>query len=202
MNRSVAWPRLMALFRPIHGGSAHGAFELRPYGGALFRPGDDKSTEPVVRALHTLEHAVSVCDATIYQVLRKLVRGPLPVLRGRAKTFVEGPVDYTDLRTEFIGLIYDGPLDYKLKRTDEKIGPQVFLNLGREPVLPLFRPDEMLANDKKGLKELLTILKKETMEHTEEDEDEQEAQEDGDHHPAYVGRISHQGKRTRLRPGA
>ena len=33
-------------------------------------------------------------------------------------------------------------LDYKLKRTDEKVGPQVFLNLGREPVLPLSRLQE------------------------------------------------------------
>src|SRR5262245_23030649 len=90
MNRSMAWPRLMALFRLIHGGSAHGAFELRPYGGALFRPGDDKSAEPVARALHILEHAVSVSDATVYQVLRKLLRGPLPVIKGKAKTFVEG----------------------------------------------------------------------------------------------------------------
>jgi hypothetical protein len=180
MNRSMSWPRLMALFRLIHGGSAHGAFELRPYGGALFRPGDDKSSEPVARALHILEHAVSVSDATIYHVLRKLLRGPLPVLRGRAKTFVEGPVDYTDLRTEFIGLIYEGLLDYKLKRTDEKIGPQVFLNLGREPVLPLSRLNEMLANDKKGLKDLLTTLRKEKVTASaaaEEEEAEEEAEE-------------------------
>ncbi|MGH7169648.1 MAG: hypothetical protein ACRELG_05145, partial [Gemmataceae bacterium] len=182
MNRSMAWPRLMALFRLIHGGSAHGAFELRPYGGALFRPGDDKSSEPVARALHILEHAVTVCDATIYQVLRKLLRGPLPVLRGRTKTFVEGPVDYTDLRTEFIGLIYEGLLDYKLKRTDENIGPQVFLNLGREPVLPLVRLEEMLANDKKSLKDLLTTLRKEKVTASaaaeEEAEDEAEEQEE------------------------
>ena len=63
---------------------------------------------------------------------------------------MEGPVDYTDLRTEFIGLIYEGLLDYRLKRTDEEIGPQVFLNLGREPVLPLSRLEEMLANDQQG----------------------------------------------------
>jgi hypothetical protein len=180
MNRSMAWPRLMAVFRLIHGGSAHGAFELRPYGGALFRPGDDKSSEPVARALHILEHAVSVSDATISHVLRKLLRGPLPVIKGKAKTFVEGPVDYTDLRTEFIGLIYEGLLDYKLKRTDEKIGPQVFLNLGREPVLPLSRLNEMLANDKKGLKDLLTTLRKEKVTAsaaTKEEEAEEEAEE-------------------------
>jgi hypothetical protein len=181
MNRSMAWPRLMALFRLIHGGSAHGAFELRPYGGLLFRPGDDKSSEPVARALHILEHSVTVCDATIYHVLRRLLRGPLPVLRGRAKTYVEGPVDYTDLRTEFIGLIYEGLLDYKLKRTDEKLGPQVFLNLGREPVLPLARLNEMLANDKKGLKDLLTTLRKEkvTGSAAAEEDEEPDAEAEG-----------------------
>lgn len=163
MNRHVAWPRLMALFRLIHGGSPHGQFPLRAYGGALFRPGKADDADPVVRALHVLEHAVTVGDATVFHVLRKLLRGPLPVVRGRARTFVEGPVDYTDLRTEFIGLIYEGLLDYRLKRTDEEVGPQVFLNLGREPVLPLARLQDMLANDKKGLKDLLTTLKKEAV---------------------------------------
>jgi hypothetical protein len=110
---------------------------------------------------------------------------------------VEGPVDYTDLRTEFIGLIYEGLLDYKLKRSDEKIGPQVFLNLGREPVLPLARLQDMLANDKKGLKDLLTTLKKEAVSgggggdnEAEEEGDEQEPaggeMEAGDEAPAAV----------------
>ncbi|HBO46119.1 MAG TPA: hypothetical protein DD670_19785 [Planctomycetaceae bacterium] len=184
-NRQTAWPRLMALFRLIHGGSAHGAFPLRPYGGKLFHPGDDQSDDPVARALHILEHSVSVGDATIYHVLRKLLRGPLPVLRGRAKTYVEGPVDYTDLRTEFIGLIYEGLLDYRIKRTDQQIGPQVFLNLGREPVLPLSRLTDMLANDKKGLKDLLTTLRKEKVtatasEDVEEDEEEADQQEEAE----------------------
>src|SRR5439155_7189868 len=161
LNRNMAWPRLMALFRLIYGGSAHGAFPMRAYGGVLFRPGDDNSDEPVARALHILEHGVGVCDATIYAVLRKLLRGRLPAIKGKTKTFVEGPVDYTDLRTEFIGLIYEGLLDYRLKRTDQKTGPQVFLNLGREPVLPLTRLEEILRDDPRGLKDLLTTLRKE-----------------------------------------
>jgi hypothetical protein len=37
----------------------------------------------------------------------------------------------------------------------------VFLNLGREPVLPLARLEDMLRNDKNGLKDLLTTLRKE-----------------------------------------
>jgi hypothetical protein len=84
-------------------------------------------------------------------------------MRGRQRTFVEGPVDYTDLRTEFIGLIYEGLLDYRLKRTDEQIGPQVFLNLGREPVLPLKRLEDTLRNNRNGLKNLLNTLRKETV---------------------------------------
>ena len=192
----TTWPRLMALFRLIHGGSGHGHFPLRAYGGALFRPGKVDSSDAVVRALHVLEHGVSVSDATVFAVLRKLLRGPLPVIRGKARTFVEGPVDYTDLRTEFIGLIYEGLLDYRLKRTDQQTGPQVFLNLGREPVLPLSRLTDMLANDKKGLKDLLTTLKKEKVtadgkgdEEAEEEVDDQEPADDeadSDEAPAEV----------------
>jgi hypothetical protein len=184
-NRQTAWPRLMALFRLIHGGSAHGSFPMRAYGGALLRPGDATSSDAVARAIHILEHTVSVGDATIHSVLRKLLRGPLPVMRGRQKTFVEGPVDYTDLRTEFIGLIYEGLLDYRLKRTDQEIGPQVFLNLGREPVLPLKRLEDMRAHDRNGLKNLLTTLRREKVtatvasdEEEAEDEDAEEARDD------------------------
>lgn len=180
INRHTAWPRLMALFRLMFHGSVHGSFPMRAYGGALFRPGSVDSNDAVLRALHILEHGVSVCDATMYQVLRKLLRGPLPVLRGRAKTYVEGPVDYTDLRTEFIGLIYEGILDYRVKRTDEVFGPQIFLNIGREPVLPLARLEEMLTNDPKGLKELLTTLRKEKVTASaaaEEEETEEDAED-------------------------
>ena len=51
-NRQTAWPRLMALCRLIHGGSAHGAFAMRARGGILFRPGDAHSPDPVARAMH------------------------------------------------------------------------------------------------------------------------------------------------------
>ena len=58
---------------------------MRAYGGVLFRPGDANSPDPVARALHILEHAVPVGDATIYYVLRKLLRGPLPVMQGTVR---------------------------------------------------------------------------------------------------------------------
>jgi len=173
-NAHSAWPRLTALFRLIHSGSPHGGLTLRAYGGTLFRPGRADDSDPVSRALYVLEQSLPVSDATVRDVLRKLLRGPLPVVRGRQKTFVEGPVDYTQLRTEFIGLIYQGLLDYRLKRADEGEGPQVFLNIGREPVLPLVRLETMLHHDPKGLKDLLTKLRKEQVTATVSSGEEEE----------------------------
>ena len=171
---------------------------MRAYGGALLRPGDATSSDAVARAIHILEHAVSVGDATIHSVLRKLLRGPLPVMRGRQKTFVEGPVDYTDLRTEFIGLIYEGLLDYRLKRTDQEIGPQVFLNLGREPVLPLKRLEDMRAHDRNGLKNLLTTLRKEkvtaSVASDEEEAEDEDAEEATDDQEEAAGGTGHRGR--------
>jgi len=168
------------LFRLIHGGSSHGGFPLRPYGGALFRPGETEAEDAVARALFILEHKVTVNDATIFRVLRKLLRGPLPVLRGRSKTYVEGPVDYTELRTEFIGLIYEGLLDYRLKRTTEEVGPQVFLNLGRNPVLPLSVLEKMLDEKPKDVKDLFDKLNKEKATATVESDDEDDEDTDTD----------------------
>ena len=168
----------MALFRLIHDGSLHPDLIFPERGGLLFRPGASDSPDPVARALHILEALVPVSDATIHAVLRKLLRAKLPVIRGRTKTWVEGPVDFSDLRTQVIGLIYEGLLDYRLKRTDESLGPMVFLNIGRQPVLPLRRLEDMLAHDRNGLKNLLTTLRKEQVAASAKDEEEESPEED------------------------
>ena len=162
-NQQYAWPRLVSLFRLVHRGSPHGNFPFRAYGGVLFRPGEPDGHDPVSRSLYILEHKVRIYDQTLWLVLQKLMRGQLPVIRGRSITYVEGPVDYTDLRTEFIGLIYEGLLDYHVKRADVQSGPQVFLNIGREPVMPLAVLQQQLQNDPAALKELLGKFKKEKL---------------------------------------
>ena len=177
-NQNTAWPRLMALFRLIHDGSLHPDLVFPERGGLLFRPGASDSSDPVARALHILESLVPVSDSTIHAVLCKLLRAKLPVIRGRTKTYVEGPVDFSDLRTQVIGLIYEGLLDYRLKRTDESLGPMVFLNIGRQPVLPLCRLEDMLTHDRTGLKNLLTTLRKEQVTVTAKDEEEESPEED------------------------
>ena len=100
------------------------------------------------------------------------------MIRGRTKTWVEGPVDFSDLRTQVIGLIYEGLLDYRLKRTDESLGPMVFLNIGRQPVLPLLRLEDMLAHDRTGLKNLLTTLRKEQVTASATEEEDEPADEE------------------------
>jgi len=175
-----AWPRLVALFRLIYQGSPEiGGFNFPRYGGLLFRPGNLQSSDntgdnsiesdPVLRALYVFEREITITDHAVYHLLRGLMRGKLPVVVGRVKRFVDGAVDYTNLRTEFIGIIYEGLLDYRLKRVVES--PQVFLNIGAEPVLPLDRLEGMLQSDKKGLKNLLAKLNKEKGDKSEKQDD-------------------------------
>jgi len=100
---------------------------------------------------------------------------------------VEGPVDFSDLRTQVIGLIYEGLLDYRLKRTDESLGPMVFLNIGRQPVLPLRRLEDMLAHDRIGLKNLLTTLRKEQVTANAKDEEEEHEEDEQPEEPEEIG---------------
>ena len=131
---------------------------MRAYGGCCSGPAMRRARTPWSVPC-TSSNTVSVCDATIHAVLRKLLRGPLPVVRGQQKTFVEGPVDYTDLRTEFIGLIYEGLLDYRLKRTDERPARRCSSTWVANRAASA-RLEDMLAEDT-GLKDLLTKLRKE-----------------------------------------
>lgn len=170
-----AWPRLVALYRLIHDGFQHTALTMNRYGGLLFRPGSETDPDPVLRALSIFERHIPISDLTVYQVLRKLSRGKFRATVGHTSREVEGPVDYTGLRTEFIGMIYEGLLDFKLKRATDDV--QVFLNIGREPVLPLERLEGMLASDRKGLKDLLTKLSKEKATGSNKSEEDSETDE-------------------------
>jgi len=176
-ERRYAWPRLLGLFRLIHEGSAHERLPVPAYGGTLFRRGDATATDPVLRALAVFEDpAFKLFDAAVYRILRNLKIGKVRVRQGRSSTWVSGPVDFSDLRTEYIGIMYEGLLDYELRQVTGDQGPVVFLNLGQEPVLPLALVEGMADA---ALKDLLAKLKKEkakgpatTEGDAEEDEDD------------------------------
>ena len=106
---------MLSLFRLIYFGSGHADLPVRAYGGQLFRPGDVAAPEPVLRALAALE-AARPTDAIVYRLLRLLKVGKVKVRAGRGARWVAGAVDFSDLRTEYVGIVYEGLLDYELRR--------------------------------------------------------------------------------------
>ena len=152
-----AWPRLIALFKLIYMGSAHEALPVPQYSGDLFQPGRADSDLPIKRALALLEAPSNqITDKQVHQILRLLTRTKVRVRQGRSNTWVDGPVDFSALSSEYIGILYEGLLDYELKRADAR-DPVVFLNVGRQPALPLSRLESM---DDKAIKQLFEELNK------------------------------------------
>ena len=155
-----AWPRVLALFRLVFTGSHHPDLPVHAYGGELFAPGDADATDGVSRALHVFENAYFADDVLpdrdVYRMLRLLTRTRARIRQGRTSTWVTVPVDFSDLSSEYIGIVYEGLLDYELKTAPEG-DPVAFLAIGDRPALPLSRLEGM---DDKALKGLFERLKK------------------------------------------
>ncbi|OPX62710.1 MAG: Eco57I restriction-modification methylase [Methanomassiliicoccales archaeon PtaB.Bin134] len=133
-----SWPRLLSLFRLIHEGCSDPDLQITRYGGELFERGDARSQDPILRAVALFEDdRVRISDATVFRVLRLLRIGKLRARSGRSVQTVSGPVDFSDLRTEYIGMMYEGLLDYRLREVTAEEEAVVFLNLGDQPALPL-----------------------------------------------------------------
>lgn len=189
-HRFSAWPRLVALGRLVHSGSPHEALPLLPYGGELFSPGDTASTDGVTRALAVFESACFdsdyqiMADGEVLEMLTLLTRTQMTIRQGRGRTNVTVPVDFSDMSSEYIGILYEGLLDYELRCVSEDEGAVVFLALGNEPALPLSRLEPLDDDD---LKDLIKAFKKsnkapagEEAGDEEESDDEEDEETDGD----------------------
>ena len=154
-----AWPRVMALFRLVHEGSHHPSLPVPAYGGELFAPGNPGSPEGLVRALAVFENACFdhevLPDRDVHRALDRITRTRVKVRQGRSSTWVPAPVDFSDLSSEYIGILYEGLLDFELK-TVSAGDPVIFLAVGNQPALPLSRLEKM---DDKALKDLLEKMK-------------------------------------------
>lgn len=179
-NRIGAWPRVLALFRLVHDGSHHQALPIPRYGGDLFAAGDAAASDPIRRALAVLEDASGdpvPSDLAVWNVLDLLCRTLVRVRQGKGSTWVHAPVDFSDLSSEYIGILYEGLLDYELRRAGAG-DPMIFLALGDEPALPLSRLDSM---DDEALGDLVEKLKvKKKAAGTEESEDPDQESDDPD----------------------
>lgn len=173
--RQMAWPRLLALFRLLHRGSPHPALTLPAYGGDLFRPGQADG-DGVQRALALLEALPEPPDDdAVHRILVLLTRTTQKVREGAGWRTVAAPVDFTELTSEYIGILYEGLLDYELHRAG--VQPVVFLNLGDQPALPLDRLEGM---DDKALQALVekAKVKKQAASEGDEKADDGEADEE------------------------
>ena len=82
----------------------------------------------------------AMSDADVLTLLELLTRCAVPVRQGRSVTTVTMPVDFADLSTEYIGILYEGLLDYELNQVPPtSTDPILFLNVGDQPALPLSR---------------------------------------------------------------
>jgi len=155
----TAWPRMLSLFRLVHQGSHHPLITVPAYGGELFAPGSSESLDGVSKALAVFE---SACydrelfpDREVHRMLDRITRTRIKVRQGRSSTWVLAPVDFSDLSSEYIGILYEGLLDFELK-TAPAGDPVVFLAVGNQPALPLSRLEAM---DEKALSSLLEKMK-------------------------------------------
>ena len=149
------WIKLLGLFRLICFGSSHPDLQIPKYGGQLFAPGNRESEDPVSRALAVFESPLmEVSNKTLLGVLDNLKYGKLKIKQGRTTSFIKGPVDFSELRTEYIGIIYEGILDYMLRSANETM---VLLNIGLQPILPLSVLETL---NKKDLKDLFDKFSK------------------------------------------
>ena len=170
-----AWPRLLALFRLIHEGSCHEDMPILRYGGAMFRPGDKVSTDPVLRAMSVFEDRENAPDdLTVYQILQYLCWCTVRIRQGRSSTLVNAPVDFSDLSSEYIGILYEGLLDFELRRAADD-EPVIFLALGDQPALPLSRLEGM---EDKTLESMVEKLKKPTKDKPSGSEESEDAVDD------------------------
>jgi len=181
-HRFGAWPRVLALFRLVFEGSHHPELPVPRYGGGLFEPGAADVEGPLFRALAVFEDPQNalMSDLHVRGVLELLTRSRVRVRQGAGSTWVEAPIDFSDLSSEYIGILYEGLLDYELRRAGPD-DPYVVLALGDEPTLPLRRLEAM---DEEALKSLVAKAgqRGRTMVATEEagEEDDAEAEVDGE----------------------
>jgi hypothetical protein len=170
------WIRLLSLFRLTYDGSDLQDVPIPAYGGGLFRRGDPKSSDPVLRALAIYEdERVKISDAVVLELISLLKIGKVKTRVGRKPTMVSGAVDFSDLRTEYIGMMYEGLLDYQLRKVRPDEEAVVILNLGVQPALPFSLLKSM---SDQNLKDLIQKLGKEKAEKKVEGEDEGESEEE------------------------
>ncbi|MDH5645656.1 MAG: Eco57I restriction-modification methylase domain-containing protein [Candidatus Heimdallarchaeota archaeon] len=143
-----AWSRIISLFDLIYHGSPFDDFlDVPSYEGNLFLAGDSDSNDPVSRVLSVFESDDwLISDYEILQIMRKLKTSKIKIKSGRSSIISTGKIDFSELRTEYVGMIYEGLLDYQIRYVSPEDEAMVIVNLGSEFAFSLRRLEGM--NDK------------------------------------------------------
>jgi type I restriction-modification system DNA methylase subunit len=103
-----AWDRLLATFRLVYHGCPHPDLNMRAYGGRLFDP----SRFPVLE-----DKRLKISNEVIYQIIWKLT-----FARGKmGREWIKQRVSYRALDIEQIGSVYEGLMEYKIKKAEDDL---------------------------------------------------------------------------------
>jgi hypothetical protein len=173
----AAWPRLISLFRLVYFGSPHEAMPVTRYAGGLFQPGDSASEDPVSRAIAAFENPRNApSDYWIHRILELLTRSRVKVRQGVRSMEVETPIDFSDLSSEYIGILYESLLDYQLRRAPHN-EPIVFLSLGDQPALQFMRLQAISSDTLAKMFEKFKQKDQKALSEDEEGEEEADGEE-------------------------
>ncbi len=174
-NSWAAWPRILALFNLVRQGSHHPDLPVTAYGGKLFATGRPDPADRASKAIDIFERenqSALFSDRDVHKMLRLLTRTTISIRQGRGVRRSKAPVDFSDLSSEYIGILYEGLLDYELKTApdDDSV---VFLTVGNRPALPLSRLEKMEDGAIRTLFKSLKKKKAVTDDDTSEDSEQE-----------------------------
>ena len=157
-DQFYTWKRIQGLFRLVYYGfENYEDFSFAAYGGDLFQPGNINSNDPILRVISVFEsNDWEVSDLELLQILYKLKTTKISSGKLKGTTVL---VDFLQLDTEYIGMIYEGTLDYQLKHVSEKDnGVLVLENKGETYFFPKNQIEQL--NDKQIHERLSKVLVK------------------------------------------
>ncbi|TGN11619.1 Eco57I restriction-modification methylase domain-containing protein [Leptospira bandrabouensis] len=171
------YSRILSLFRLLYFGSSHENLTVPRYGGGLFSPGREDGSG-IERALYALETDYEMLnDAKLNTILNLITTTRAIVRQGGGNKTVTLPVDFSDFGSDYIGILYEGLLDFELKQVKED-DPILFLNTGKQPALPLSRLEKMDEKSLKSLLDKMSKVDKSALDDTGEDSSEDEENEE------------------------
>ena len=162
-----SWKRILSLFRLVYYGlENYEGFSFTAYGGELFQPGSLNSEDPILRVISVFEgNDWRVSDLELLQILYKLMTTKISS-GGMHGTTVR--VDFLQLNTEYIGMIYEGIVHYQLKHvTENDNGVLVLEKKGKTYFFSINQIERL--NDKQIYKRLSNVLGKSKKKQTKEE---------------------------------